>query len=74
MVIILQFWTLSIALFSIRKHDVSETGFCLRLQVVPTRLGSDNVVVVVVVVIVAVVVVVVRGGGGGGGGGGGVWR
>jgi hypothetical protein len=43
---ILCFWTLSIVLplsknhpvyFS--KHNVSETGFCLRLQVKPTQLG-----------------------------------
>jgi hypothetical protein len=24
------------------KHDVSEAGFCLRLQVEPTRLGSPE--------------------------------
>jgi hypothetical protein len=44
---ILCFWTLFIVLslskncpvyFS--KHDVSEIGFCLRLQVKPTQLGS----------------------------------
>jgi hypothetical protein len=43
---ILYFWTLSI-IFSLSKnrslyfskHDVSETGFCLRLQVKPTQLG-----------------------------------
>jgi hypothetical protein len=32
------YWTLSIVLYFI-KHDVSETGFCLRLQVDPTQMG-----------------------------------
>jgi hypothetical protein len=33
-------WTLSIVLFFLKKpHNVSETGFCLRLQVAPTQLG-----------------------------------
>jgi hypothetical protein len=33
-------WKLSIVLFFLKKtHDVSETGFCLRLQVAPTQLG-----------------------------------
>jgi hypothetical protein len=42
---LLYFWTLFIVLpkktpFSfISKHNVSETGFCLRLQVKPTQLG-----------------------------------
>jgi hypothetical protein len=43
---VLCFWTLSIVL-SLSKnrrvyfstHNVSETGFCLRLQVEPTQLG-----------------------------------
>jgi hypothetical protein len=37
--ITITFWTLSIVLFFYLKHKVSETGFCLRLQVVPTQLG-----------------------------------
>jgi hypothetical protein len=42
---ILCFWTLPIVLFlsktlsSFFKYKVSETGFCLRLQVKPTQLG-----------------------------------
>jgi hypothetical protein len=43
---ILRFWTLSIILsclkcrpVSLSKHKVSETGFCLRLQVKPTQLA-----------------------------------
>jgi hypothetical protein len=32
-------WTLSIVLFLCRTHNVSETGFCLRLQVEPIQLG-----------------------------------
>jgi hypothetical protein len=47
---ILCFWTLPIdlslskntVLFIFSKHNVSETGFCLRLQVEPTRLGPVN--------------------------------
>jgi hypothetical protein len=35
----LRFWTLSIVLFYL-KHNVSETGFCLHLQVDPSQLGS----------------------------------
>jgi hypothetical protein len=31
-------WTLLISRFYL-KHNVSETGFCLRLQVEPTQLG-----------------------------------
>jgi hypothetical protein len=40
---ILCFWTLSIVpvLFS-SNHNVSETEFCLRLQVKPTQLGPIN--------------------------------
>jgi hypothetical protein len=44
---ILRFRTLSIVLslfklssFFLSKHNVSETGFCLRLQVKPTQLGQ----------------------------------
>jgi hypothetical protein len=43
---VLCFWTLSIVLFSsetpsvfVSKHNVSETGFCLLLQVETTQLG-----------------------------------
>jgi hypothetical protein len=43
---ILCFWSLSIVLslsksrsFHFSKHNVSDTGFCLRLQVKPTQLG-----------------------------------
>jgi hypothetical protein len=32
------FWTLSIILFLFKARNVSETGFCLRLQVEPTQL------------------------------------
>jgi hypothetical protein len=35
---ILCFWTLSIALFFYLKYNVSETGFCLRVQVESTQL------------------------------------
>jgi hypothetical protein len=37
--LLLCFWTLSIVLF-LFKHNVSETGFCLRLQVEPTQLDQ----------------------------------
>jgi hypothetical protein len=37
---LLCFWTLSIALFLFKTHNVSETGFCLRLQAEPTQLGT----------------------------------
>jgi hypothetical protein len=33
------FWTLSIILFLFNTPNVSETGFCLRLQVKPAKLG-----------------------------------
>jgi hypothetical protein len=36
---LLCFWTLSIVLFLCKTCNVSETGFCLRLQVGPTKLG-----------------------------------
>jgi hypothetical protein len=36
---LLSFWTLSIVLFLVKVHNVSKTGFCLRLQVQPTQLG-----------------------------------
>jgi hypothetical protein len=44
---ILRFWTLAIVLIVclkhrpvfIQKHNVSKTGFCLRLQVTPTQIG-----------------------------------
>jgi hypothetical protein len=36
---LLCFWTLSIALPLFKTNSVSETGFCLRLQVEPTQLG-----------------------------------
>jgi hypothetical protein len=42
---LLCFWTLSIDLFSSKTHDVSETGFCLRLQVWPTQLGPSIVLI-----------------------------
>jgi hypothetical protein len=36
---LLSFWTLSIIVF-FKAHNVLKTGFCLRLQVEPTQLGS----------------------------------
>jgi hypothetical protein len=47
---ILRFWTLSITLclylkcrpVSLSNHNVSEIGFCLRLQVKPTQFGPIN--------------------------------
>jgi hypothetical protein len=33
------FWTLSVVLFLFKTHNVSETAFCLRLQVEPTHFG-----------------------------------
>jgi hypothetical protein len=36
---ILCFGTLSTVLFLFKTHNVSETGFCLHLQVKPTQLG-----------------------------------
>jgi hypothetical protein len=36
---LLCFCTLSIVLLLFKTHNVSETGFCLRLQVEPTQLG-----------------------------------
>jgi hypothetical protein len=33
------FWMLSIVLFLFKKHNITETGFCLRLQVGPSQLG-----------------------------------
>jgi hypothetical protein len=36
---LMYFWTLSIVLFLFETHKVSETGFCLRLQVEPNQLG-----------------------------------
>jgi hypothetical protein len=33
------FWILSIILFLFKANNVSETGFCLRLQVERTHLG-----------------------------------
>jgi hypothetical protein len=36
---LLCFWILSIVLFLFKTRNVSETGFCLRLQVEPTQLG-----------------------------------
>jgi hypothetical protein len=32
------FWTLPIVLFLFKTHSVSETGFCLRLQITPAQL------------------------------------
>jgi hypothetical protein len=39
MIQLLCFRTLSIVLFLFRRHNVSETGFCVPLQVEPTHLG-----------------------------------
>jgi hypothetical protein len=39
---LLCFWTVSIVLFLYLKHNVSETGFCLLLQVAPTELGPTD--------------------------------
>jgi hypothetical protein len=36
---LLCFWTLYIALLLFKKHNVSDTGFSLRLQVKPTEMG-----------------------------------
>jgi hypothetical protein len=36
---LLAFWTLPTILFLIFRNNISETGFCLRLQVKPTQLG-----------------------------------
>jgi hypothetical protein len=33
------FWTISTILFLFKTHSISETGFCLRLQVFPPQLG-----------------------------------
>jgi hypothetical protein len=38
----LRFCTLSIVLFPFKTRNVSETGFCLRLQVQPTQLGPNG--------------------------------
>jgi hypothetical protein len=35
---VLCFWTLSIVLFLFKTY-VSDTGFCIHLQIEPTRLG-----------------------------------
>jgi hypothetical protein len=35
---LLRFWTLSVVLLLFKTHNVSESGFCLRLQVEPTQL------------------------------------
>jgi hypothetical protein len=47
---ILFFWTLFIVLFLsksltcfIKNYNISETGFCLRLQVKPTQLGPIDI-------------------------------
>jgi hypothetical protein len=39
---VLCFWTLSIVLFVFQNNNVSETGFCLRLQVKPTQSCPIN--------------------------------
>jgi hypothetical protein len=36
---LLWYWRLSIILFLFKTHYISETGFCLLLQVEPTQLG-----------------------------------
>jgi hypothetical protein len=36
------FWTLSIVLFFYSKRNVSQTGFCLHLQVETSQLGPIN--------------------------------
>jgi hypothetical protein len=40
---LLCFWALSIILFLFKTHNISETGFCLGLQVEPTQLGAFEV-------------------------------
>jgi hypothetical protein len=35
----LRFWTLSIVLFLFKTHNVSEAGFCVRLQVESIQFG-----------------------------------
>jgi hypothetical protein len=35
-------WTLSIVVFLLKTHNVSETGFYLRLQVKHTQFGSPE--------------------------------
>jgi hypothetical protein len=39
---LLCFWILSIFLFLFKTYNVSETGFCLHLQVEPTQLGPTD--------------------------------
>jgi hypothetical protein len=39
---LLCFFTLPIILFLFKTHNVSKTGFCLRLQVEPSQLGPNR--------------------------------
>jgi hypothetical protein len=40
---LLCFWTLSVVLFLFKTHNVSESGFYLRLQVEPNQLGPIGI-------------------------------